>query len=316
MEDGLEDYGDGGNGDMNGERQGGEDGTGGAPMRAAVMAQVNESSRATLQRAMLTVLHMAEVRGFTHVTEVYGHLLGGAQKVLQPTMDSKPGNRSTKKRKAGGTHDGTAPAPSALHGEHDTQPKPNNLKEALELIRSVFFNPETAESIAEAAEQKGDVVMKVEVGDDVPRFSLAHTCELARGTSMQVVVCAAGVIQPVRTAVQNCVDAAFVVLLSPCKLKAYSDKWCRTQTKPVIHSFPYEDVQKSLAKHSLHKRHNLLTPEQVAVAMAKYPGGKSQELLINDAAVKFYGFKKGHVVHVQETFGRTQPTDTYFEVIG
>jgi hypothetical protein len=259
--------------------------------RAAAMATVTEKQRATLARALVTLVKMTHARGFD-VIEVAG----------EPVEPVEPGE--------------VVEAGAAPRGFPFPDDPVMPWTEALR--RAAVGCDDPARMVS--AERCKEVLVLGQVPEGGARHSTPCAAQKVRpGAQMAVVCIANGKVDTVREVLdllRKSLEAVVtVVLVSRCSLTSFTRKYIGALVDPVVDFFPLETLQRCVIDHKLVPRHIPLTAEQAARARAKYGSATLSRMHTRDAVVRFYGFVPGQVLFMYETWGRQQPTGNLFEVV-
>lgn len=257
-----------------------EDGCGGegctVPSKAADMAVASEEHRATLKRALLTLVKMTHARGFS-VTTVAGY-------DVSDTVGAQTGSMLT----------GDAGLQGIL-AEFDDPARCSTAEDKEIIVVGRVARDGAREGSACAAQKLP------------PGAEMAVVC-IAKG-NVDVV---RDVLQALKSLLPH---VATVVLVSKSRLTSYTRKVIGAMVSPTVDFFHITDLQACVVEHSLVPPHVALTDTQEAAVRSVYKNAHFNRLPVRDPVVKFYGFQPGQALLVTETWGRRAPQHAFFEVV-
>jgi hypothetical protein len=259
--------------------------------RAAAMATVTEKQRATLARALVTLVKMTHARGFD-VIEVAG----------EPVEPVEPGE--------------VVEAGAAPRGFPFPDDPVMPWTEALRRASVGCDDPARMVS----AERCKEVLVLGQVPEGGARTYTPCAAQNVRpGAQMAVVCIANGKVETVREVLdllrKSLAAVVSVVLVSRCTLTSFTRKYIGALADPVVDFFPLETLQRCAIEHKLVPWHQALNAEQVARARDQYKDAIFSRMLTKDAIARFYGFVPGQMVFFYETWGRREPIANLVEVV-
>jgi len=248
-----------------------------APAKAVETACHTEEQRATLARALRTIIGAVYARGFD-IKTVAGHEM-----------------------------------PEGCSSTHP----------ALEAPLAEFAVPARC---AFAANEREVLVVGVVPATGPRPGTTAAAHELAPGSHIAVVCISTGDVKPVREAVFNMrrlmdgMHLVTVILVSFARLTPFTKREIGDMSNPSVQYFNVvDDLQQRVLDHALVQPHVPLTPEEARRARQRFKGSPGEPTLFStlsstEPPVRLLGLRVGDLVHVTETWGRSPPHDTVFEV--
>lgn len=265
--------------DVDNPEEGGGDGGGevSSHARAAALATVTEKQRATLGRALVTLVKMTHARGFD-VVEVAGQACG----------PEEGGKEAPSSSWAGALERALADC-----DDPDRAATAESTKEVLVLGRVPEGGPRKGTACAAQGTPPGAEMAVVCIANGKVQ-EVREALDLLTGALDRVVT---------------------VILVSRCSLTSFTRKYINALREPSVDFFPLEQLQRCVVEHRLVPPHVPLTQEEATRARSLYRNIIFSRLQAKDPVARFYGFVPGQLVFIYETWGRRQPVPCIFEVV-